>query len=289
MRNIFLLGHDGSRQGRVSIRNELISRDALDNLSDDELGVDGILLHGFHNHTNINVVVFIRPRVVVSDEANDAVSEFGFTGQLGFSGGGHTNEVGIHATVGVGFGLSGEGGTFHGDEGGRFVDLDIGELAGGGGVSDDLVEGGASGATEGSVGDDAVAEEGGGAGVGLVDELSDDGKGARGEFLAERTDGGDGNEVLDTERLEGPDVGTIVDFSGSDGVLAAVAGDEGDANTVQGGEDDAARREPEGSNNGDFFLVFKTVHLVETRSTNDTDKSSFLRHDDDDFISFFLF
>ena len=66
---------------------------------------------------------------------------------------------------------------------------------------------GADGVAEGDVADDAVAEEGGGAGEGAVDELvGDDEVGGLVLFL-EAADGADGEDAGDAERLHGVDVG----------------------------------------------------------------------------------
>ena len=76
--------------------------------------------------------------------------------------------------------------------------------------------------------DDAFAEESGDAMKGAVDELiGHDEVGGLVLFL-ERADGGDGEDALDAELLEGVDVGAEVQFGGKDAMAAAVAREEGD-------------------------------------------------------------
>ena len=76
--------------------------------------------------------------------------------------------------------------------------------------------------------DDAVAEEGRDAVEGAIDELVGNDEVSGLVLFLERADGGDGEDALDAEFLEGVDVGAEVELGGKNAMAAAVAGEKGD-------------------------------------------------------------
>ena len=118
---------------------------------------------------------------------------------------------------------------------------------------------------------DAVAEEGGDAVEGAVDELvGNDEVGGLVLFL-ERADGGDGEDALDAELLERVDVGAEVELGGKDAMAAAVAGEKGDLAALELAEDKGVRGRAEGRFDALFVNVGEAGHGVKPAAADDAD------------------
>ena len=83
-----------------------------------------------------------------------------------------------------------------------------------------------TGIAKGYVAYDSVAEKGGAAQSGAVDELIGDYEFGRLVLELERAYGGDGDDPFHAELFHGEDVGAEVQVGGEDTVAAAVAGQE---------------------------------------------------------------
>lgn len=107
--------------------------------------------------------------------------------------------------------------------------------------------------------------------LGAIDDLVGDDKVAGLDLLLQRADGGEGNDAANTEGAEGRDVGAVGDFVGSERVVGAVAGEEGDSGVLVGEDRDGGRRGAPGSGDvqgGDWGVAFE---LLETGSADDGD------------------
>jgi hypothetical protein len=107
--------------------------------------------------------------------------------------------------------------------------------------------------------------------LGAIDNLVGNDKVAGLDLLLQRADGGEGNDTADTEGAEGCDVGAVGDFVGSERVVGAVAGEEGDGGVLVGEDRDGRGRGAPGSGDvqgGDRGVTFE---LLETGSADDGD------------------
>lgn len=94
-------------------------------------------------------------------------------------------------------------------------------------VPNHLLEDCGEGVGKHGMGDQTVLKESRGADtLGAVNDLRGEDKVAGLEFLAEGSDGREGNDGLNTEGLEGGNVGTCGDFGGGQVVATAVTGQE---------------------------------------------------------------
>ena len=165
-------------------------------------------------------------------------------------------------------GAGGELRAFHADVGSAQLADDADGRAGlGGGFGDR----GADRIAEGDVADDALAEEGGDAMEGAVDELVGDDEVGGLVLFFERADGGDGEDALDAELLEGVDVGAEVQLGGQDAMAAAVAGEKGDLAAFQLAENESVRGLAKGRFHGDFVHVGESGHGVKPAAADDAD------------------
>ncbi len=124
---------------------------------------------------------------------------------------------------------------------------------------------------EGHVAHDAVAEEGGDAVEGAVDELvGNDEVGGLVLFL-ERADGGDGEDALDAELLQGVDVGAEVELGGKNAMAAAVAREKGDLAALELAENEGVGGCAEGRFHALFVNVGESGHGVKPAAADDAD------------------
>lgn len=85
------------------------------------------------------------------------------------------------------------------------------------------------------VGHESVFEKGAGADtLGAINDLGRQDEITGGEFFTKGTDGGEGEDGLDTEGFQGGHVGTGGDLGRGEVMTTAVAGQEGDVGTVSG-------------------------------------------------------
>jgi hypothetical protein len=124
---------------------------------------------------------------------------------------------------------------------------------------------------EGHVCDQPAAEESGGALEGPIHELIGDDHVQRRVFLLERAHGGDGEDALHAQRLQGVDVGAEVDLAGRDAMAAPVAGQEGDLAPLERPEDEDIGRRTERGLHRDLVRVRHAAHLVEAAAADDPD------------------
>src|SRR5581483_6782525 len=78
----------------------------------------------------------------------------------------------------------------------------------------------------------------------------------------------------DTERLEGVDIGAVVDLTRIFQMPAAVAGQKRHADAVQLADDQGIRWRPEGSLDGHFADAIESFDFVEPAAADDPDISS---------------
>ena len=106
---------------------------------------------------------------------------------------------------------------------------------------------------------------------GAVDELvGHDEVGGLVLFL-ERADGGDGEDALDAELLEGVDVGAEVQLRGQDAMAAAVAREKGDLAAFEFAENEGVGWLAEGRFDALFVHVGESGHGVEPAAADDAD------------------
>ena len=106
---------------------------------------------------------------------------------------------------------------------------------------------------------------------GAVDELVGDHEVGGLVLFLERADGGDGEDALDAEFLEGVDVGAEVELGGEDAMAAAMAGEKGDAAAFQFAEHECVRGRAEGCFHALLAHVGETRHGVKPAAANDAD------------------
>ena len=97
-----------------------------------------------------------------------------------------------------------------------------------------------------------VAEEGTPAVARQVEDLVGDDQVTGDVIVAQAAAGGDSDQALNAQRLEGVDVGAVVDLGGRDMVTDAMPGEEGNLNAIQRAGDDGGRWLSEGG--GKFML-----------------------------------
>lgn len=104
-----------------------------------------------------------------------------------------------------------------------------------------------------------------------IDNLVRDHEVARLDLLLQRTDSGEGNDAADAEGAEGRDVGAVGDFVGGEGVVGAMAGEEGDGSILVREDRDGGGWGAPGSGDiqgGDGGVAFE---LLEAGSADDGD------------------
>ena len=139
------------------------------------------------------------------------------------------------------------------------------------GIGSGFGDGGADRIAEGDVADDAVAEKSGDAMKGAIDELvGHDEVGGLVLFL-ERADGGDGDDALDAEFLEGVNVGAEVQLGGKNAMAAAVAREKGDFAALELAEDKGVRWIAERRFYALFVDVGESGHGIKPAAADDAD------------------
>jgi hypothetical protein len=124
---------------------------------------------------------------------------------------------------------------------------------------------------ERDVGHQAVAEEGVDAVAGAVEELVGDDDVGRLVVDLQRADGGDRDQLLDSQRLEAVDVGAVVELGRRQPVAASVARQEGDRAPVQLADDVGVRRLAERRRDPPLLAHHQPLHLVEAAAADHTD------------------
>ena len=135
----------------------------------------------------------------------------------------------------------------------------------------DIGQRGADGMGKGDVRHQLFVEECGSPPASAVEELVGQHEVQRLEFLAERADGAEREDILDTELFESVDVGAKIEIGGHDAVAAAMPGQEGhfpsgDApNHVRVGRCSPRRVDPH------LFAILERVHGVEAAAPDNSD------------------
>ncbi len=197
----------------------------------------------------------------VHDYGQAGVGDIEFSGECGFGHAGHADDgaaVAFEASdLGGGFEAWALGGGVAAAVGGR----DVGLLCG---VEQGLTDGWAVGPGEVDVFDVGARafEEGGGAAPGVVDELVRDDDAAGGRFFRDAAHGCHGDDAVDPGVRECAQVGAVIDLVRGDGVVVAVAREEGDRGVFDGAGNEAGGRGAPGGLGGLFFAVFDEVELV---------------------------
>ena len=106
---------------------------------------------------------------------------------------------------------------------------------------------------------------------GAVDELVGDHEVGGLVLFLERADGGDGEDALDAELLEGVDVGAEVQLRGQNAVAAAVAGEEGDLAAFQFAEDEGVGWVAEWRLDALFMNIGESGHGIKPAAADDAD------------------
>jgi len=117
----------------------------------------------------------------------------------------------------------------------------------------------------------AVAEEGGDAAAGAVEELVGDDEFLRTMLLFERADGRKRENARHSELLHAVNVGAEVELRGRDAVSAAMAREKSDVAAGEGADHVVVGGLAEGGENGGFFVGFEAGHVVETAAADDSD------------------
>ena len=129
----------------------------------------------------------------------------------------------------------------------------------------------AEGAGEAHVAHEAVPEERGVALERPVHELVGDDHVERLVLLLERAHGGDGEDALHPQRLQGPEVGLEGQLGGEEAVAAGVPGEEGDRAALERPEHEGVGGLAEGRVDRDLADVLEALHLVEAAAPDDAD------------------
>ena len=106
---------------------------------------------------------------------------------------------------------------------------------------------------------------------GAVDELVGNHEVGRLVLFLQRADGGDGEDALDAELLEGIDIGAEVQLRGKNAVAAAMAGQEGDFAAFQFAQHEGVGGIAEGGFDAHFVLIGEAGHGVEPAAADDAD------------------
>jgi hypothetical protein len=93
------------------------------------------------------------------------------------------------------------------------------------------------------------------------------------DVLFEAPHGADGNDSLDTERLQGVDVGPSGQFAGADVMPLPVPGEEGNWYALKSAGDDQIAGLAERGLHLGLFEVAQSIDLVETAASDDSDLS----------------
>ena len=124
---------------------------------------------------------------------------------------------------------------------------------------------------KGYMADDAVTEEGRDAVEGAIDELVGNDKVSGLVLFLKRADGGDGEDALDAEFLEGVNIGAEVELGGKNAMAAAVAREKGDLAAFELAENEDVRGRAEGGFNALFVNVGEAGHGVKPAAADDAD------------------
>ena len=254
-------------QGAAALAR-VLGGERFDGLAKNVLGVGGVLIERGDDGGDGDGVVFGMPAIVIGDHGDGGVAEFGFAGELGFGDVGHADDGKFHGAMIVGFGERGELRAFHADVGSLFVDRNF---LGAAGFAENGGELRAGGLVEGDVGDDAIAEEGGFATLGAVEELIGNEEFTGAQIFLEGADGADRDDALDAEKLHGVDIGAEIEFGGENAMAATVTGKKGDALPFQGADDEGVGGIAEGSLDANFAGVGQTAHGIEAAAADDAD------------------
>src|ERR1700742_4406725 len=123
--------------------------------------------YGYHLVDGHGVMAVV-PAIIVRHHGHGGVTDLGFTSEFGFLQVGHADDVGTPAAIEIRLGAGGELRAFHADvDSAEFCDYARGLCS----VLDGLRNDGADGIAKGHVAYDSVAEKGGAALSGAVDEL----------------------------------------------------------------------------------------------------------------------
>lgn len=126
-----------------------------------------------------------------------------------------------------------EGWSLHADDGASLMEDHAVTLHGSGAFLDDAGEPGVERVGEPDVADYAALEEGEGTDAfGAVDDLVGNDEIHGLDLFAEGTHGGEGDDGAYADEAEGGDVGSGRDFMGRELMIDAVAGEEGDGDTI---------------------------------------------------------
>lgn len=215
-------------------------RELFDQVENDLAGVFGVVLEDFEDVVGGDGFgVGDDSAVKVGDEADVDDGHAEFVAEIAFGVLGHVDDVPAHFGEPLGFGFGGEAGALDDDDGAAIVDFDPVLFDG---LDSQLSEGLVVHIRRGDVAGDGAVVEGVVAAFGSVDELVGDQEAAGFDVALEGSAGAGGNDGFDAEFVHGPDVGSVVDFVGRDGVVASVAGKEGDVSAIDFGEHDAVGR-----------------------------------------------
>ncbi len=215
------------------------------------------------------------PAVVVGDQRDQGVADLGLTGQPGLWKRCHSDKIGFEVAVQERLGPRAERRAFHADVRPLGVHAAV-ELDLVGGFQQHLTQDRAERLGELDVHREPVVEEGRHAAVGLVDDLIHDDQIARVDLLAQRTDRPAGDDVRHAEALEGVDVGPVRHLRGVEGVAFAVAGEDGEPESVPLGDADRRAGLAEGGVDlAGFECGFAEQGFAESGAADQTDHGWF--------------
>ena len=147
------------------------------------------------------------PAVIVGDHRDGDVTDLRFARELGFLQVGHADHVHAPTAIDVRLSPGGKLRTFHAQVSSSALAGDPGLLARAGYNPGQF---GAYGVGEGNVSDNAVSKKCVHAMTGAVEELIGNHKLQRPMLVLQRSDGGDGNDPLDSQLLEPMNVGAKI-------------------------------------------------------------------------------
>lgn len=198
------------------------------------LGVLAVGSHVLHDHGDIHILAgLVAPAVVIGGHADHLVGQLGLTGQLGLGQSRHVDDAAAPRAVHVALGAGAEGGALHADDGALVVQDDTVALHGGGALLNNSGKAGVKGVGKTDVSYNAALVEGEGAdALGAVDDLVGDDEIHGLDLLAQRADGGEGDDGAHADGAQGGNIGAGGNLVGSQLVVEAVAGEEGDGVAV---------------------------------------------------------
>src|SRR5215207_9772136 len=239
-----------------------------DGFAHDDLRVADVLVEVLDHGLDRDGVVRLVPAVVVGDERQRRVADFGLARQLRLLQVRHPDDVHPPRAVDVRLGLRREGRPLHAQVGAAAVDVHLRHAAG---LLQHVAHIMTDRVRERDVADDALAEEGRfvRARAGAVEELVGDDHVERRVLLLERADGRGRKYPLDAEQLHGVDVGAEGQLGRQVLVPAAVARQEGHALAFERADDEGVRRRAEWRLDRHLLHVLQLRHLVEAAAPDD--------------------